>query len=182
MDYALSDGDINAVLGEFKPILYSELVNYNSIEDLLRNDYDWRIILIETKQNSGHWTCIMRVPNKYYYFNSYGQSYNKDLYLIPKMVRKILGQSDNYLNELLRDKNVEYNAYKLQGDTSAVCGRYVMFVIDYICNHHNSLQDTIKFIKNKKKELGLKSYDETIIALTNKVKPSTIPLNLLKSN
>ena len=182
MDYALSDGDIHEVLGEFKPILYSDLASYKTIDDLLPNNLDWRIILLETKQNVGHWTCVMRKStDKYYYFNSYGDSYNKDLYLIPKMMRKILGQTDNYLNELLRDKTVEYNAYKFQGNTSAVCGRYCMFVIDYCMNLGHSLMEAVQFIKQQKKKLGL-SYDETILALTNKVKPSTIPLNLLKSN
>lgn len=181
MDYPLTDKDITDVLGKFKPMLYSELKNYSFIEELLPKDYDWRIILLETESNSGHWTCLMRKnADEYYYFNSYGQSYNKDLYLIPRMMRKILGQDDNYLNELLKDKNVEYSKTKFQYDNSAVCGRYVMFVIDYCMNLKHSFKDCIKFLKDKKKELGL-SYDETIIALTNKVKPSTIPIKLLVS-
>ena len=81
MDSPLSDGDINNVLGKFTPMLYSDLKNYSFIEELLKKDYDWRVILLETKQNNGHWVCIMRVANdKYIYFNSYGDSYNKDLY------------------------------------------------------------------------------------------------------
>jgi hypothetical protein len=116
----------------------------------------------------------------YYYFNSYGQSYNKDLYLIPRMIRKILGQNENYLNELLQNKNVEYSKTKFQHDNSAVCGRYCCFFIDYCMNLKHTLKDCIKFLKDKKKELGL-SYDATIIVLTNRVKPSTIPMKLLVS-
>lgn len=179
MNYALSDDEIHSVLGKFKPMLYSELKDYPTIEDLLKKDYDWRIILLETKENSGHWVCIMRkTDNDYYYFNSYGDSYNKDLYLIPRMMRKILGQDDNFLNKLLIDKNVEYSKNRFQGNNSSVCGRYCLFVIDYCMNLKHSFKDAISFLKSKKKELGL-SYDNTIIALTNKVKPSTIPLNLL---
>jgi hypothetical protein len=179
MNYALSDDEIHSVLGKFKPMLYSELKDYPTIEDLLKKDYEWRIILLETKENTGHWVCIMRkTDNDYYYFNSYGDSYNKDLYLIPRMMRKILGQDDNFLNKLLIDKNVEYSKTRFQGNNSSVCGRYVMFVIDYCMNLKNTLKEAISFLKSKKKELGL-SYDNTIIALTNKVKPSTIPLNLL---
>jgi hypothetical protein len=183
MDSPLSDGDINNVLGKFTPMLYSDLKNYSFIEELLKKDYDWRVILLETKQNNGHWVCIMRVPNdKYIYFNSYGDSYNKDLYLIPRVLRKILGQNENYLNNLLKDKDVEYSKTKFQGDKSAVCGRYVVFFIDFICNLKHSLGYTIKFLKDTKKKLGLKTYDETIIQLTNKVKPSDIKLNLLPSD
>jgi len=182
MDYALSDGDIAKVLGEFKPMLYSELEPYKNIEELLPNDYDWRIILLETKQYSGHWTCLMRKNiDLYYYFNSYGDSFNKDLLLIPKMIRKILGQNDNYLHNLLKHKSVEYNSVKLQGKMSAVCGRYCMFVVDYTCNLKHTLKDAIDFIKQQKNKLKLNTYDETIIALTNKVVPHSIPLNLLKS-
>ena len=183
MNYALSDDEIHSVLGKFKPMLYSELKDYPTIEDLLKKDYDWRVILLETKQNNGHWVCIMRVPDdKYIYFNSYGDSYNKDLYLIPRVLRKILGQNENYLNNLLKDKDVEYNSVKFQGDTSAVCGRYVVFFIDFICNLRHSLSYTIKFLKDTKKKIGLKTYDATIIALTNKVKPTDIKLNLLPSD
>tara|TARA_R110002153_G_scaffold84326_3_gene211208 strand:- start:888 stop:1439 length:552 start_codon:yes stop_codon:yes gene_type:complete len=180
MDSPLSDGDIQSVLGKFKPIAYSDLKNYNTIEELLPNDYDWRIILLETSQNSGHWVCIMRVPDKYVYFNSYGDSFNKDLYLIPRMIRKILGQNENYLNNLLRGKVVEFSSIKFQGDKSSVCGRYCLFFIDYICNLHHSLKDAISFLKSQKKDLKLKSYDETIIALTNHVKPTDIKLEVLK--
>jgi hypothetical protein len=180
MNNPLSDDDITSVLGKFKPMLYSDLKNYSFIEELLPKDYDWRIILLETKQNAGHWVCLMRKSaDDYYYVNSYGDSYNKDLYLIPRMVRKILGQNENYLNELLKVKNVEYSKTKFQGNTSAVCGRYCMFFIDYCMNMKNTLKEAISFLKSKKRELGFKSYDETILALTNRVKPNEIKLNLL---
>lgn len=170
----LSNQEITEVLGKFEPITYSELINYSTIEDLLKNDYDWRIILLETNKNKGHWVCIVRkTNNEYYYFNSYGDSYNQDLYLIPKMMRKILGQNNNYLNDLLTDKNVLYNKVKYQGKDTAVCGRYCMFFIDTTCNLKWSFKKFQDFLKEKKKENKLLSWDMLIIKLTNRVKTFT---------
>ena len=39
---------------------YGDLSNYQSIEQLLPKDGDFQIILIEDKQNSGHWVVTVR--------------------------------------------------------------------------------------------------------------------------
>jgi hypothetical protein len=58
----LSNDDLNMYFDDTDNIIvkYSELVNYGSIDELLPTDKSFKILLIETKLNSGHWVCIMR--------------------------------------------------------------------------------------------------------------------------
>ena len=53
---------------EGKILTYEDLEKYNSIEELLPDEKDFKIILTETKPNSGHWTTIQRRGNKIIYF------------------------------------------------------------------------------------------------------------------
>jgi hypothetical protein len=86
------------------------------------------------------------------------------------MIRKMLGSYDNYLNELLKDKKVEYNNKKFQSDYSDVCGRWCVLNIVMITKMLFSLKDFIKFIEKKKKELGFNSYDQLVLKLTENLK------------
>ena len=170
MNTPLTGKQIEEVLGKFEPMLYSKLSEYDTIEELLPNVYSWRVILLETKAYTGHWTNIIRLPDdKYYYFNSYGDSFKKDLNLIPRMVRKILGEDVNYLDILLKDKSVTWNKVKYQGKTSQVCGRYVMLCIDLICNMKRPVSEFHSLLVKTKRDLKLKSFDEAIVKLTDRV-------------
>jgi hypothetical protein len=163
----LSDGLVRQALGNNTRILkYSELKNYETIDDLLPNINDFFIVLLEEEMNSGHWTCMMRTPTCYYYFNSYGQKYDVDISVIPMCIRKILGEDKREISRLLDGKTCEWNNTKLQGDKSQVCGRFCVLTITMICMLGYSPNDYINFLKKKKDELG-KSYDEIVAKFVN---------------
>jgi hypothetical protein len=171
MDKPLSNHDIVASLGVgSEPITYSQLKTYGSIEELLPNVNSFKIILIRDKPTSGHWVSITRHAEGYYYFNSFGESYNQDLYLVPAMIRKMLGSYDNTLNELLRGKKVEYNKVKFQQNKSDVCGRWVILFTIMTTQMMYSLKDFVSFIKEKKKEQGYKTYDQLVLHLTSNIR------------
>jgi|TARA_B110000285_G_scaffold150970_1_gene168519 hypothetical protein len=172
MNSPLSNHQLESALGVgTKTITYSELRNYATIEELLPKIHDFKIILIRDRPSSGHWVNIIRTgQDNYVYFNSFGQSYNQDLYLVSSTIRKMLGSYDNYLNDLLKGKNVEYNKKKFQSNYSDVCGRWVVLNIIMITKMLFSLNDFIKFIETKKKELDYSSYDELVLKLTENIK------------
>ena len=75
----LSDSKVRQALGDATRILkYSELKNYDTINDLLPKINDFVIILLEEDVNRGHWTALMKPTSGYYYFNSYGQKLSAD--------------------------------------------------------------------------------------------------------
>jgi len=171
MDEPLSNFQLESALGQgTKTIVYAQLRKYNTIEELLPNVGDFQIILIRDNPKSGHWVVIERKSQDlYYYFNSFGESYNQDLYLISSSIRKILGSYDNYLNDLLKGKKVEYMRKKLQQDYSAVCGRWTILFIIMTTKLMYSMKEFINFIREKKKELQMKSYDDLVLKLTETI-------------
>ena len=172
MDEPLSNFQLESALGRgTKTIVYADLRKYSTIEELLPKIGDFQIILLRDNPSSGHWVCIERkAEDLYYYFNSFGESYNQDLYLISSSIRKMLGSYDNYLNELLKGKKVEYMNKKLQQNMSAVCGRWTILFIIMTTKLFYTMKEFIKFIQDKKKELQLKSYDELVLKLTDTIK------------
>jgi len=163
----LSDAKVKAALGTNTRILkYSELKNYETINELLPNINDFIILLLEEDINQGHWTCMMKLKDGFYYFNSYGKKYDADISVIPMCVRKILGQDRKEVTRLLDGKNCSWNKTILQGDKSQVCGRWCVLCITMCCMMGYSPADFIEFIKDKSVELG-KSYDVLVAGLVN---------------
>jgi hypothetical protein len=52
--------------------LYPELNDIEDIMDILPSDKCVCFILLETSEESGHWTCLCRNGSCIYYFDSYG--------------------------------------------------------------------------------------------------------------
>ena len=78
----LTDGDLERFLGrgvQENIIKYSEIANYNDLEELLPNDKSYKIILIEYEKNNGHWICMMRYKNVMEIFNSFGTKHTTEL-------------------------------------------------------------------------------------------------------
>jgi hypothetical protein len=122
-----------------KIIKYSELQNYNTITELLPELFDYRFILIEEQENTGHWTVIARNKNNIYYFDSYGVKPDGEWQYISYFIRKMLNEETNQLTILLNSAkkegfNVESNKVKYQSDKKGIntCGRYCIMVVKCI--------------------------------------------------
>lgn len=130
----MSDADINRNLGEGKIIKYSELVNYDSINDLLPNSKDFKIVLTEQEHNSGHWCAVMKYGkdgNVIEWWDPYGVKPDGQFRYIDTIKKHLLGQGGNPLTKLLtntKDKNqkVYYNKRRFQvlDDNINTCGRW----------------------------------------------------------
>ena len=83
----MSNEDLEKYLA-FKPediIKYSELSNYHTIQQLLPKEDDFKIILIEEKQNFGHFVSVQRQGKVITYFNSYGAKWDRGINIVPKI-------------------------------------------------------------------------------------------------
>lgn len=155
----LSDSDFKRYFGEGKVIKYSELDNYSTINDLLPNDKDFRIILIESQYNQGHWCAILKYGDIIEYFNSYGTRPEHDFKFIPTFTKHLLGQGGNLLTKLLKTKTkgqkVYYNKKKLQeiNDGVNTCGRHVVARILGMLTGYE-LDDYINKVEDKVEETG----------------------------
>jgi hypothetical protein len=146
-------------------VKYSELADYNKIEDLLPTDNSFKIILIEDRFNAGHWVCVLRYKNKgkstIEYFNSYGAKWDTDWKFINKMMRIILGQNTNEMTRLMNQAEkdgfeVVWNRKKFQklGSNIQTCGRHCVMRIEALKMGYDSIDDYEKLIKKFKTETG----------------------------
>lgn len=113
--------------GRCNIISYSDLENYDNIDDIFINGCCF--ILVETKQNTGHWIVVFKLDNKNIeVFTSYGGFPDMELYYVPKNLRKTLGEDYPHLTALLLNSKyyIHYNDYPLQSKSQniATCGRH----------------------------------------------------------
>jgi hypothetical protein len=166
----ITDLDLRKHLGEsaYDDIIkYNELADVNSIYDLLPHDRSYKIILIEQKQNSGHWVAIYRYidpktkKDTLEAFDSYGNFIDGELKFIPKIIRRMLGQEKNLLTELFKklpkDVPVVYNKKKFQKLKNGIntCGRWVILRTIMMKDFYYNLEDFIDFINKWKEQTGL---------------------------
>lgn len=123
----LSDTDLKRAFNyQVNLILYNELQNYRSINDLL-DPFGRAIILYEWADNQGHWTGLHRTVEGIEFFDPYGYVPDDERKFIPKRFWK-----HGYLTRLLSDASnrgdsIHYNQYPFQSNNEAVatCGRWV---------------------------------------------------------
>jgi len=169
IEYSISDKDFELYLGKNvknKILKYSQLVNYCDIKQLIPSNNDYRILLIETKYNYGHWVCVLRYGNTIEFFNSYGYSPSYDLDIINQDTNNMLGQSQKWLNNIFDNSpnfNIIYNKLKFQEKVNGVntCGKHIIFRIICFKKYGFDLkqyQSLMKYLSNKYD----KSYDELV--------------------
>ena len=171
METLITGDDFNRFLtnGEQHIIKYSDLANYKTIEELLPESRDYRIVLIETNYNQGHWTCILRYGKTIEWFDSYGLAVDSELKFINTVKKKLLGEDHKFLTKLLTDAtkrgfHVIYNKKKLQKFKEGIntCGRWVILRITMFKDMLFDLHDFIEFIEKNKTGSGLKT-DEMVV-------------------
>lgn len=171
----LGDDIIKKYLPYAKIIKYSELKNYNNIEELLKKPLDYVIILYEQKINSGHWVLLSRYDNTIEFFSSYGNFIDECLNWNTQDINNILGQDKPYLSILLnkvKDKyDIIYNSFDFQNKNNldiSTCGRWVILRVHTILLYKQPLTDFIKTIKKLKKEKKI-SFDLLISQIIDKI-------------
>lgn len=120
-----SNNDLIKLLGRYiKIIKYSDLKHITNIDELLQPPNYECILLYETSDNNGHWTCIYRYGNKINFFDSFGLKPDDEFHKITIDYRKESGVVYPCLTYLLSDVNdpIEFNNYKLQDYAYSTCG------------------------------------------------------------
>jgi hypothetical protein len=134
-------------------IKYSDIEDYKSINQLLPYNHSFRIILIESDYNSGHWVALFRYNTTIEYFNSYGMKPSYEIDGNSYLKNKQLDQDTKHLNLLLNSAlgkyDIIFNRVKFQklNNDIATCGRHVLFRIVCFKKFKMNLHQYIVFIK-----------------------------------
>jgi len=174
----ISDDDLIRYLGDEvkdKIVKYADLSNYKTINELLPKLNDYRIILIESEHNSGHWVCLLKykINDKpvIEYFNSYGMKMGTDLNFISSLMNRLLGQGKNDLDKLLDtakdDIEIIYNKKRFQSNNNKVntCGRWVLLRVIMMKHYGMNLYEFIDFIDQLKEKYNMEA-DIVVASLT----------------
>lgn len=151
-------------------ITYSDLEQFDNIEQVLEHDKAWKIILIEEEENFGHWVVIMRYGKTIEHFNSYGSKPSYELDLLSDKKNDELGQDDKYLNRLLTlalgKYKVVYNKKQFQmlENNINTCGRFVVLRLITMQYYNMDLSKFIKYMEQLKKHYKM-TYDEIVALL-----------------
>ncbi len=123
--YALNGYEMMKLNPTAKLLKYTDLYNYDNVEDLFGN-YKQIIILYLTIDNqTGHWTTLFKNKNGINYFDSYGVPIDFQFELLTKDKRMRLHQEQDYLKKLLFNHKVIYNNITYQKPNTATCGCFV---------------------------------------------------------
>jgi hypothetical protein len=168
---ALGDNIIRKYLPNARIIKYSQLKNFNNIEELLPNEQSYCILLYESQPNSGHWTALMRIDDNIEYFDSYGNKPDFPL-TWSKDINEALGQSIPYLSNLLdkTSRDVYYNDFQYQKENKdvATCGRHCIFRILCLTRNFYDLKQYCNFLKGLKHKSS-ESFDDIVSYMINLV-------------
>ena len=174
MDYALTGSDIlqNATIPNSKLMIYKDIHKYSSIDELF-GDYDGIFILYETSPNVGHWTLLFRIGDKIEFYDSYNHKPDEQFEFIDDHIKNTRNMNYPYLVSLLlkyveNGGEVHYNEFKLQaeGGNIATCGRHCLIRLMW---RGLPIKQYYHLLKDLKEEMGYKSFDEVVLALTDDI-------------
>ena len=149
-----SDADLYELMdGKVKIITYPELINYDTIEELLE-PYDKVIILYLQKKGYGHWVCLFREGNLIEHFDSYGYFVDDELdFKMDEHFRKVNNMEYPLLGLLMYEAfdryNMTFNEHKFQKQDNSIssCGRHCVVRLWY---SHLPLKEYKKFMYSTK--------------------------------
>jgi len=130
--YALSNDDINRIMkGRVKVMTYGQLTEFNTVDELLA-PHGQVVILYESREGYGHWTCLFkRNAKEIEFFDSYGYVPDDELKMIPKEFRQQSNQCRAHLSHLMADSHyaIHYNDHPFQSSKPGIstCGKWCCF-------------------------------------------------------
>ena len=104
----IGDYEISAYLnGRTQVIKYNEIPKYKTIEEFL-GPYGNAVILLETKNNFGHWICLKITRNVVSFFDSYGDFPDQQKKFVNTKFLADSGQKFNIICKMLDEASYKY--------------------------------------------------------------------------
>ena len=156
-----------------KVIKYSDLEKYNDINQVIPESKDYRIILVETKQSTGHYCCLLKYNDRIFeWFDSYSMKPDQEFEFISPKMQEILDEKIHILSFMLNKLKKEggnyfYNKVKFQEMRPNIntCGRWCAFRIFCFMKHNMDLGHFQTFMETAKNKYQL-PYDVLVCKFT----------------
>jgi hypothetical protein len=156
-----------------KIMKYSDLEGVKDLNDIMTEPKDYRIILIETQRNTGHWTTILKYNDKYFeWFDSYSLKPDAEFEFISPEMQEILDERQHILTILLNKVLLKggkwiYNNVKFQKQAENVnsCGRWTITRLYFFMKLNYNFKQFQDFFINWKKRTNL-PFDILVVEFT----------------
>jgi hypothetical protein len=160
MEYAYTDSDIRAALGNVPIHKYPELKAMASPDALFKRHKAVILLFLTEGRNVGHWIAVIDHGTNYEVFDSFGVAIDGNRKWLDKEQLMEFGQTLPLLSNLLGkgNKPINHNSTKLQADESDTCGRWVVWRIK---NAHKPLETFVAEMK-----AGPGTPDQKVVELT----------------
>ncbi|NBU34255.1 hypothetical protein EBZ38_12940 [bacterium] len=163
--YALSNTDIEKILGKTKIFTYPELDDFANWEDAFDDDGRAVFLFLTEDNTTGHWIGLIRNDTTIEYFDPYGEPPEGDKKWLSKQKLRRLDQDQPLLTRFLRSTGMKvyYNQHAFQQDRNDIntCGRWV---VARLLLRKKTLRQFYNFIQNS----GMKG-DDFVSLLTFKI-------------
>jgi hypothetical protein len=147
--YALNGLEIRALNPDAKVMKYTELYDYDSVEELFKDTRKVIILYLMINDSVGHWTTLFLNQDGINFFDPYGVPPDYELELLSKTKRKQLDQEQDYLKNMLKPYKVIFNNITYQRLGTMTCGCFVSHRLFY--SHLNDTQYFSIFADSHKK-------------------------------
>jgi len=167
---SMSDKDLNEYFPNAKVLKYNEIPREVPADEFLKKVGEVVFILYEAEENSGHWTCLARAADCFFYFDSYGNKPDVPLTWNNAETNERLGQSFPILTKMfsITKQPVYYNDFDYQNKKDfdmATCGRWATSFLIHFKKYGGSLKSFNKEVitKSRERKLPLDNLVSTII-------------------
>lgn len=163
----MDDQDIRFYLPDAKILKYTDLKNYNDINQLLPEPIDYVILLYLDAPNKGHWTALLKYHKFIEFFDPYGLKPDSELKWVDCNTRIKLGTVIPFITRLFNkvkdNQIVVYNPFKYQKEKSDIntCGRHCVYRILKMIDYKMNLEQYYKHMQFLKKKYKI-SFDEIV--------------------
>lgn len=174
MNKLLTDEEVEKIAKNAKVLTYSELADYDNIDQVFGNKNKIILLYINEKNPTstvGHWTSLHRNKDVIFFMDPYGKEIDEHLDDFSQEHRNMTGQPVNFLTRLLYDYvneggKVHYDEMKKQKSSPdiATCGRWTALRLRF---YKISEQDWQKMWQDLKSN-GY-NIDKIAVDITNKL-------------
>lgn len=176
MSMGLTPQDLKFIYRKYKNIdlpviMYNDIIKSNSIDELFNKNKSNCLVIyypLDSDGSFGHYTSIIRHPNKIYYYDPYSFKPDHIKKFSYKYRNQLYNEPNNTLIKLLLNSNynIDFSHYKHQKSSPkiATCGRWSILR----CLRDDLTNDKFnELVKKLKKSTKSKSNDETITKIIN---------------
>jgi len=168
--YALSDGDLETILGEDIFIcVYPYLNEVEHIDDVFDDKGRCMLLFNTINEDAGHWVCMTKKKDRIDFFDPYGLKPDEPMKWLTEEKRDELDMETKRLTQLLRQSGykVYYNTFEFQNEkNSNTCGRWCAVRLLY---QSYSLDEFYQFIIHYKNKYELENIEDVVIYLTYEI-------------